>query len=347
MSTKIMYEKGGYVMNDEEMDAPMSFSSVAEIHKDSQNYLTLTGREPTGLSQSEEGYNHLSNREIFKLFAIKTRVIDAVEADTTFSLFGKTSQTPILCSAISAMGKEKMKELAQGFKEAGSIMGVGISSQKLLEEIISVGAPTIKFVKPFQNFDLLADKVKHAETAGAMAVGCDVIYGFGSKFGEKVMLSENMAPLSQKKLEKLVQSVSIPFIVKGVLSVEDAFKAKEAGAKGIVVSNHAGLILDYSVHPLEVLPEIRAAVGKDMAIFADSGFLRGTDVFKALALGADAVLLGSSLINPLVTAGSDGVRDLIQILTLELQRVMSLAGCPTLTAIDDKSLHRRDYHFNS
>ena len=107
------------------------------------------------------------------------------------------------------------------------------------------------------------------------------------------------------------------------------------------------MVLDYCVHPLEVLPEIRAAMGKEMVIFADSGFRRATDIFEALALGANAVLLGALLINPLKVAGSDGVRDLINILGEELQRVMSLAGCPSLKEIDQEALFRREYYFHS
>lgn len=343
MNNKVTYEKGGFSFDD--MDGPVDFSKIIALPKDQPNYLKLIGREPTGLMEPEEGYNHISNREIFKLFAIRTRVIDAVPAETAFNLFGESFKAPILCSAMSSLGTEMMKALAKGFKEANSIMGIGISSEKQLEEVLSVGAPTIKYVKPYKDFDLLINKLKHAENAGAMAVGCDVIYGFGAKFGEKVFLSDHLSPLSQKQLEKLVKLVSIPFIVKGVLSIEDAIKAREAGAKGIVVSNHAGLVLDYCVHPLEVLPEIRTAVGKEMVIFADSGFRRGTDIFKALALGADAVLLGSILINPLKVAGSGGVRDLLNILTEELQRVMSLAGCKSLKEIDHKAIFRRAYHF--
>ena len=341
MSTESNSRRGGFSLED--FDDPVSFSKIISVPEEKPDYLKLVGREPTGLKEPEEGYNCVTNREIFKLFAIKTRMIDAVPADTTFKLFGKTFKTPILCAAMSSLGTEMMKALAKGFKEAHSIMGVGISSGKQLEEILSVGGSTIKYVKPFRDFDMMADQLKHAEAAGAMAVGCDTIFGFGRKMGERVIFSDYMFPLSQRNLERLVQSVSIPFIVKGVLSVEDAVKAKEAGAKGIVVSNHAGVVLDYCVHPLEVLPEIRMAVGKEMVIFADSGFRRGTDIFKALALGADAVLLGFILRNPLKVAGSDGVRDLIDILTEELRRVMSLAGCPSLKDIDPKAIFQRAY----
>jgi isopentenyl diphosphate isomerase/L-lactate dehydrogenase-like FMN-dependent dehydrogenase len=329
-----------------DMDGPVDFSKRMSIPEDSPDYLKLVGRKPTGLIETEEGYNHLSNRDIFKLFAIKTRVIDAVPADTTFDLFGNRFRTPILSSALSSLGTKAMIAIAEGVKEAGSIMGVGISSEMQLEKILSVEVATIKYVKPFQNREMMAKKLRHAQESGAIAVGCDVIYGFGAKWGEKVLLSEGMSPVNQKELEHLVNSVSVPFIVKGVLSVEDAVKARAAGAKGIVVSNHAGLVLDYCVHPLEVISDIREAVGKEMVIFVDSGFRRGTDTFKALALGADAVLFGSIFVSAYKVGKRDGVRDLITVLTEELRRVMSLTGCSSLKEIDEKAIHRRNCYFS-
>ncbi len=342
MSVQVTYEQGGF---DATIDEPLDFANITSLPNGEPDYLKLMGRKPTKLIQTEEGYNHVTNREIFKLFAVKPRMIDAGPADTTFNLFGKMFTTPILSSGLSGLGMEGMRAVAQGIKEAGSLMALGISSMKMLEEIISVGAPTIKFVKPFRDFNMLADKVKHAEDAGAIAVGCDIIYGFGSKFGEREFMKDGFAPLSQAQLKKLVDSVSIPFIVKGVLSEEDAVKAKEAGAKGIVVSNHGGAIVDYCIHPLEVLSDIRQAVGKEMVIFVDSGFQRGTDVFKALALGGDAVLLGTALLNPLNVAGSDGVRDIVNIMTGELKRVMSVTGYKALNEIDGKAIMKRGYAF--
>ena len=184
MNNKVIYGKGDFSLED--MDGPVDFSKIIALPKDQPNYLKLIGREPTGLMEPEEGYNHIANCEIFKLFAIKTRVIDAKPADTSFNLFGKTFKAPIICSAMPSLGMEMMKALAKGRREANSIMGVGISSKKQLEEILSVSVSTIKHVKPFKNFDMLMNKVKHAENAEAMAVGCDVIYGFGAKFGERV-----------------------------------------------------------------------------------------------------------------------------------------------------------------
>jgi isopentenyl diphosphate isomerase/L-lactate dehydrogenase-like FMN-dependent dehydrogenase len=128
-----------------------------------------------------------------------------------------------------------------------------------------------------------------------------------------------------------------------VLSAHDAKKALEIGAGGIVVSNHAGVVIDYAAHPLEVLPEIKQVIGDRMPIFVDSGIRRGSDVMKALALGADAVLTGWALIMGLAANGSQGVTEIVDILTAELRRIMSVTGCKTLSEIDESILVKRDY----
>ena len=152
-----------------------------------------------------------------------------------------------------------------------------------------------------------------------------------------------MAPKSLAELKKLVKATRLPFILKGVLSAEDARKALEIGAGGIVVSNHGGVIIDYAAHPLEVLPEIKEVIRDRIPIFVDSGFRRGSDVMKALALGADAVLVGWLLIMGLAANGSQGVTEIINIVTAELRRIMSVTGCRSLSEIDDKVLVKRDF----
>jgi 4-hydroxymandelate oxidase len=142
----------------------------------------------------------------------------------------------------------------------------------------------------------------------------------------------------------LARVTKLPFILKGVLSVEDAEKALAIGAGGIVVSNHAGVVIDYAAHPLEVLPEIKKLIGNRMPIFVDSGFRRGSDVMKALALGADAVLVGWALVMGLAANGSQGVTEMVDILTAELQRIMSVTGCRRVSDIDSGILVAR-HHF--
>jgi 4-hydroxymandelate oxidase len=152
-----------------------------------------------------------------------------------------------------------------------------------------------------------------------------------------------MAPKNSDELRMLAGVTKLPFILKGVLSAEDAKRALEIGAGAIVVSNHGGNIIDYAAHPLEVLQEIKGVIGDRMTIFADSGFRRGSDVMKALALGADAVLVGRALIAGLAADGNKGVTAMINILTAELQRIMSVTGCREASDIDESVLVKRDF----
>ncbi len=123
-------------------------------------------------------------------------------------------------------------------------------------------------------------------------------------------------------------------LVKGILRPDDALAAREAGADGIFVSNHGGRQLDGAVSPIEVLPQIRAAVGPAFTVMADSGFRRGSDIVKALALGADMVFVGRAPLFGVAAAGAPGAARAIEILGSEVRRVLALLGC---TCIEDLS----------
>jgi (S)-mandelate dehydrogenase len=122
-------------------------------------------------------------------------------------------------------------------------------------------------------------------------------------------------------------------LLKGVLSAADAERAAALGADGIVVSNHGGRQLDYCVAPIEVLPEIKAAAGARLAVLIDGGFRRGTDVAKALALGAEAVQLGRATLYGLIAGGTRGVERALTILTTELDRVLGQLGCNSVAEL--------------
>lgn len=132
------------------------------------------------------------------------------------------------------------------------------------------------------------------------------------------------------------RQTSLPIIIKGILHPDDARLAKEHGADGIVVSNHGGRTLDTTPSPIEVLPQIRSTVGETYPILIDSGIRRGSDIFKALALGANATMIGRPVLYALATAGAMGVAHVIRLLRDELEVTMALAGCAT---IDDIGPH--------
>jgi (S)-mandelate dehydrogenase len=130
-------------------------------------------------------------------------------------------------------------------------------------------------------------------------------------------------------------------LIKGVLSVSDAQRAAAVGCDGIFLSNHGGRQLDSCVAPIDVLPEIAAAVGSRMTIIVDSGFRRGTDIVKALALGAHAVGIGRATLYGLIAAGAPGIDRAMQILTSETDRVLGQLGCRSISDLGPQLLHRR------
>ena len=129
-------------------------------------------------------------------------------------------------------------------------------------------------------------------------------------------------------------------LLKGILSVTDAERAASLGVDGIVISNHGGRQLDSCIAPIEVLAEIAMAVGKRLTIVIDSGFRRGTDVVKALSLGADAVMLGRATLYGLIAAGQPGVERALTILTSEIDRVLGQLGCNSLAELNSSFVRR-------
>ena len=288
------------------------------------------------------------NLRYFERFGFKFRMIDSREAATEITLFNRKFATPILSGALSGMvdiTEKPLTKIASGVKDGGSMMWLGITSSEQTREVLNTGVPAVRIVKPFQDTEAMVKDLKEAEAGGAIAVGTDIDFFYGAKRADRPFAPKAMGPRSLEEMKKLVKTTQLPFILKGVLSAQDAEKALEIGAGGIVVSNHGGAIIDYAAHPLEVLPEIKQVIGDKMPIFVDSGFRRGSDVMKALALGANAVLVGWLLVMGLAADGSQGVTEMINILTAELRRIMSVTGCKKPSEIDDKILVRRDFLF--
>jgi isopentenyl diphosphate isomerase/L-lactate dehydrogenase-like FMN-dependent dehydrogenase len=132
--------------------------------------------------------------------------------------------------------------------------------------------------------------------------------------------------------------LDVPFLIKGILTPEDAAISVERGFDGVIVSNHGGRSLDYATSTLEVLPEIAEAVGGRIPVLMDGGIRRGSDVFKALALGADAVLVGRALRWGLGAFGPQGAQRVIEILQAELRQAMTATGRMTIGAIDPSAV---------
>lgn len=295
------------------------------------------------LGAETQSQNRL-NREYMDSLTFEMRLLgDGKWADTRTNLFGVDLPAPIMPAALTisrvinklALWEEPWLELfASGVAQAGSIMWLGMSTTYELGRVMDRGAPVVKIVKPLEDNDAILHRIKDAEARGAVAVGIDIDAMYLEKAFDEKPGPPFLGPKSLDEIKTFRAATRLPFILKGVLSVHDARLARDqVGADGIVVSNHGGEAIDYSVPVLKVLPEIRAAV-PEMTILVDSGFQRGTDVLKALALGADGVCFGNLLLLAFVAYGAQGVADMLRNLYEELRRNMSIAGCKTIEDID-------------
>ncbi|MDR3138498.1 MAG: alpha-hydroxy-acid oxidizing protein, partial [Treponema sp.] len=214
-------------------------------------------------------------------------------------------------------------------------MWTGMGDEAELEAIIATGARTIKIIKPYADNQVILNKIAHAEKCGCIAVGMDIDHQFGGRNSWLQVGKFAMAPKSLEEIKTFVKATKLPFIIKGVLSEQDAEKCLEAGVRGIVVSHHHGMV-DYALPPLRILPKLAKLIHKRIPIFVDCGINRGMDAFKALALGADAVSVGRAVMGPLGSDGAKGVREKIEDMTAELKWAMALTCSRSVKDIDPR-----------
>lgn len=270
-------------------------------------------------------------------------ICENTPVSTQTNLFGHTFRLPVFAGPVGAVSmhygdayvdQTYNKVLVKACKDAGimAFTGDGMDDQIMIgatqniKENDGIGVPTIK---PWAK-EMVVEKLKLAKEADALAIAMDIdaaglpfLKGFVPPAGRK----------NVKELKEIVQEINVPFIVKGILSVKGALKAKEAGASCIVVSNHGGRVLDDTPATADVLEEIVQAVGKDMTILVDGGIRSGQDIFKALALGADGVLVARPFVNMIYGAQEEGVKALVDQLEQELIDTMEMCGASTIQEI--------------
>lgn len=282
-------------------------------------------------------------REYLDSLLLEIRTIDAVEASTKMELFGEFFATPVMPAALSRLDKlwsNGMVEMAQGAAAAQAVMWAGIGDEEELAAIIETGAKTIKIIKPYLDEDLIYAKIAQAEKYGAFAIGMDTDFFFGNKRKRGYAITYPVGPKTQEDLKSYIKATKLPFIIKGVLSEQDAQKALDVGAAGIVVSHHGGSVLNYAVPPLMILPRIAKVIDGKIPIFVDGSISSGYDIFKALALGAKGVSVGRTIMAGLAAEGSEGVRKVIETMTEELKWTLSMTGNADCSGIDPSIIHR-------
>lgn len=263
--------------------------------------------------------------------------------DTSLSLFGKDFKYPFFAGPVGAVNLhygDSLNDITYNdilvsscaefgiaaFTGDGTDSNVMVAATKAIKKASGFGIPT---VKPW-NIETIREKMALVKDAGAFAVAMD-IDAAGLPF-----LKNLTPPAGSKSVEELhaiAEAAGVPFIVKGIMTVKGALKAKEAGASAIVVSNHGGRVLDQCPATAEVLEEIALAVDGSMKILVDGGIRSGTDVFKALALGADAAIIARPFVTAVYGGGREGVESYIQKIGGELADTMAMCGVSSLSEI--------------
>ena len=244
------------------------------------------------------------------------------EPDTALRIFGRTFKYPFFAGPVGALALhygDKYNDLDYNNILVPACAAAGIAA--------FTGDGTT--VKPWDNATV-AQKLAMTRQSGCFALAMD-IDAAGLPFLQH--LDPPAGSKTVEHLQEIAKSAGVPFILKGIMTVSGAEKAVAAGAAGIVVSNHGGRVLDDCPATAEVLADIVAAVDGRAKILVDGGIRTGNDVFKALALGADGVLIARPFVTAVYGGGADGVAAYTEKLGSELADTMRLCGAPTLDAI--------------
>ena len=285
------------------------------------------------------------NRNYLDSIHLEMRVINSVEPDLSVSILGEKYSSPIMTPAFShlnkvgADGKRPMVQYAEAAAQMQVLNWVGMEPDSDFKEILESGAKTVRIIKPFADHSEIIKQMEFAKAHGAVAVGVDVDHIAGTNGKYDVVDGIPMGPVLLEDVKTYVKAAGLPFIAKGILSVQDALLAKEAGCAGIVVSHHHGRI-PFGIAPAQILPKIRQTLeGSRITIFADCGVDTGYDAYKLLALGADAVSVGRGILAPLLKEGRDGVVNKMTKMNEELSELMMYTGVKDTKSFDPSVLY--------
>ncbi|KAL2476506.1 Peroxisomal (S)-2-hydroxy-acid oxidase GLO1 [Abeliophyllum distichum] len=323
-------------------------------------------------SGAEDQWTLAENRNAFSRILFRPRIlIDVSKIDLSTTVLGFKISMPIMI-APTAMQKMAHPEgeyaTARAASAAGTIMTLSSWATSSVEEVASTG-PGIRFFQlyVYKDRNVVAQLVRRAERAGFKAIALTVdtprlgrreadiknrfvlppfltLKNFeGLDLGKMDQANDSGLAsyvagqidrtLSWKDVKWLQSITSMPILVKGVITAEDTRLAVQNGAAGIIVSNHGARQLDYVPSTIMALEEVVKAAQGRVPVFLDGGVRRGTDVFKALALGASGIFIGRPVVFSLAAEGEAGVRKVLQMLREEFELTMALSGCRSLKEI--------------
>ena len=312
-----------------------------------------------------------ANRDAFDRVKLRMRrLIDPTKVDMTTEIFGRKYPTPIIIDPVGsqrAFHEDGELATARAAKAKNHLKILSTVTTYSIEDVTKErGAPVWYQLYALNDWEATKDMIRRAEEAGSEVLVFTVDLAAGSnretlerfsrldtrdcskchgenRFERKPMVSK--APgivfepsLTWEYVDKLRNTTKLKLMVKGLETAEDARLCLQHGVDGIVVSNHGGRASETARGTLDCLPEIVEAVNAQIPILIDGGFRRGTDIFKALALGANGVCIGRPYIWGLGSFGQEGVEAVLQILRDELYMTMGQAGTKTIREISEWSL---------
>ncbi|KAL1459597.1 hypothetical protein WDU94_011562 [Cyamophila willieti] len=335
-----------------------------------------------GGATSESTLNN--NRKAYENLKLRPRVMrDVSNRDSSLTVLGKTYRSPVGISP-TAMQKlahcEGEIATARAAGAMDAIMILSLMSTVSLEEVRAHNPSTTLWMQMyiFKERDITLDMIRRAEKAGFSAIVLTMDTAvFGSRYRDiknqfampPYLSLGNFRHMEQHHVDLkcltgisdyintqfddsvnwndvswLVKSTKLPVICKGILTGEDANLCLEVGAQGIIVSNHGGRQLDQTPATIEALPEVVQAVGDSIEVYIDGGIRYGTDVFKAVGLGAKYVFIGRASLWGLAHSGSNGVAKVLQILHFEFDQTLALCGCTCADDITREMIVHRTYY---
>jgi isopentenyl diphosphate isomerase/L-lactate dehydrogenase-like FMN-dependent dehydrogenase len=271
-------------------------------------------------------------------------VYEARGVDTALYMFGNRWKYPVFVSPIGGLSgynyngaitqEEYDRRLIAGTTEAGilTFVGDGPSRSQVTSGVgaaEAAGAPVVPVMKPWKTEAFIA-RMNEIRCGSMIAVGMDIDAAGFVNLGTAV---DSVSPKSVAELREITEAAGLPFVLKGVMTAKGAEKAAEAGCHAIVVSTHGGRVMPSAPATCSVLPEIRAAVGDSLKILVDGGIRSGADVFKALALGADAAMIGRPFVIAAHGGGAEGVTAYAEHIGSQLRNIMLMCGAGDLAGI--------------
>ncbi|MEG0077011.1 alpha-hydroxy-acid oxidizing protein [Anaerorhabdus sp.] len=317
------------------------------------NGVACRGQIP-GVGGIGQGTAFINNVQALKKYGLLMDVVNNIQTvDASTTLFGKAYSFPLLIAPIAGIKNNYgtdipdyvyNSELAKACDEEGisCFVGDGIDMENFFHlparAIHEQGGQGFVTIKPWV-MDKVVERINLVKEFDVLGIAMDVDAAGLPLLRNSVTPVENKDENALRKIKELCGDK--PFIVKGIMTPEAALIALRAGANGIVVSNHGGRVLDDACATMDVLEEIVEAVQGKMTIFVDGGFRTGTDIFKAIALGADGVLVGRPIALACATEGIEGAKKAINKLKTEFNHAMRMTGCATVKDITKRKIKKQ------